>query len=110
MHGLTYVWEHVAQLDILVRHVIRSNGDDKTWCGRQPDEDQDVWFADHDRGDVEVICPRCKNGPRVYVLAIRTPPGATLPPQQDLGSLAIAIEELTDTWFQSGTHVTVEVG
>jgi hypothetical protein len=42
------------------------------------------------------------------IVTIRTPDGAKHPVQQDAGSLAIAIEELTDTWFQAGTYVTIE--
>lgn len=41
-------------------------------------------------------------------VTIRTPAGVSHPYQQDAGSLAIAIEELTDTWFLAGTLVTIE--
>jgi hypothetical protein len=40
-----------------------------------------------------------------FTFEVEVPDGSNHPPQQDFGSLAIAIEELTDTWFQAGTRV-----
>lgn len=107
------VFEFVPQLDILVQHTIRTNGDGKTWCGREPWSDQsglpseEVWFGDHDRPDAVVVCPRCGASPILFLAEIRVPRLTNHPPQQDDGSLAIAIEELTDGWFKAGTHVIV---